>query len=271
MAIQITRRWALGGIAAMAALLAGGSIVCAAGPDAAAPLELRVLFLGNSQIYFNELPRMVEALSESAPPDRPRIKAGQYVAGGASLQSLWEAGTDEGKPQALIASQPWDVVIVQEIYTYYSKPETFEKYATLFEGLIRRHNARPVLYCTASINDLYPEGFHKLHEMQMALGKKLNVPVCAAGQSWLEYWGESPSLEQRLDLYHTDKAHPGVKGSYLNACALYAQLTGTSPVGLTHRMPKQPADAIPADQARQMQEAAWSVYQEINEQVEERP
>lgn len=251
-------------IVALVALVAIGPIVQAAEPTGPKPNELRVLFLGNSQIYFNELPRTVEALSESAAEDRPRIKASQYVSGGASLESLWEAGTAEGKPQALIASEKWDVVIVQEIYTYYSKPEIFEKYATLFDELIRKNGSRMVLFCTASINDLYPDGFYKLHDMQVALAKKLKVPVAAAGRTWLQYWGDNPSLEERLALYHSDKAHPGVKGSYIYACSLYALLTGKSPVGLTNRVPKQPADAVTADEARRFQEAAWKVHQETN-------
>lgn len=249
-------------IIAILLFLAVGSVVYAAEATKPKPPELRVLFLGNSQIYFNELPRIVEALSESAAEDRPRIKASQFVSGGASLESLWELGAAEGKPRALIASEKWDFVIVQEIYTYYSKPESFNKYATLFDELIRQHGSRTVIFCTASVNDLYPDGFHKLHEMQIALGKKLNVPVAAAGKCWLQYWGDNPSPQERLALYHADKAHPGVKGSYIYACSLYVLLTGTSPVGLTNRVPKQPADAITPDEAKRFQEAAWTVYQD---------
>ena len=271
MPLQLPRVFGPFRIAAFAALLAIGSVVQAAEPTGPKPADLRVLFLGNSQIFYNELPRSVEALSESAAEDRPRIKASQFVAGGASLESLWEAGTAEGKPQALIASEKWDFVIVQEIYTHYAKPEAFEKYATLFDELIRKSGSRMVLFCTASVNDLYPDGFNKLHDMQVALGKKLDVPVVAAGNTWLEYWGDNPSLEERLSLYHADQAHPGVKGSYIYACSLYAVLTGKSPAGLTNRVPKQPADAITPDEAKRFQEAAWKVHQEINQHAAVRP
>ena len=43
--------------------------------------------------------------------------------------------------------------------------------------------------------------------------------------------------------------------------ALYAVLTGQSPVGLTHRIPKQPEDTITAEEAKKFQEAAWRVHQ----------
>ncbi len=259
------------GLCQLIVVLALGSIVQAAEPKAPSPHEVRVLFLGNSQIFYNDLPRMLEALSQSAKNDRQRIKASQFVSGGASLESLWEAGTAEGKPRALIAGEKWDFVIVQEIYTYYSKPESFNKYATLFEEWIRQHGSRMVLFCTASVNDLYPEGFHKLHDMQAVMAKKLSVPVVAAGQTWLHYWGDAPSLAERLALYHADKAHPGVKGSYLYACSLYAQITGLSPVGLTNQVPKQPVDAITPEEAQRFQEAAWQVHQQLNAGTETQP
>lgn len=229
---------------------------------ASKPKEVRVLFLGNSQTYYQELPRIVEALADSAPKDRPRIKAEQALAGGASLQSLWNMGTDKGKPRARIEEGKWDFVILQDIY--FTKPDSFEKYATLFHELIAKHGGKTVLFCTAGIPKQYPDGFREMLDMHVAVGKKLKVPVAAAGKSWLECWGESPTEEQRLALYHADKAHPGFRGSYIYACSLYAVLTGQSPVGLTNRMPRQPAEAIAPQEAKKFQEAAWKVHQEIN-------
>lgn len=250
-------------------LIALLAIVATASPgvaDDAAPgvKPLRVLILGNSQIYYNDLPATIEALSESAPADRPRIKTGRYVAGGASLQSLWEAGEEAGKPRALIASEKWDFVVIQEHYQFYTKPDSFTKYARLFDELIRKNGSKTLLYCTASIDSLYPDGFLKLYDMELALAKELKVPIAPAGKAWLQLWGASPTPEQRLALYHADKAHPGQKGSYLNACVLYAFITGSSPVGLTNRIPKQPEETVTAAEAKQYQEAAWKVYQELN-------
>src|SRR5262245_37964434 len=76
---------------------------------ASAPKKtIRVLFVGNSQIFYNDLPRLVEVLSESAAPDRPRISAERAVAGGASLESHWNRGEGAGTPRAKIAAEKWD-------------------------------------------------------------------------------------------------------------------------------------------------------------------
>lgn len=264
MAGLTTKSTALGlsaaGVLTLIAGLAGPSP--AAQPKAPPPKPVRVLFVGNSQVYSNDLPRIVEALAESAPKDRPRVQADRAVVGGASLESHWNRGTSPGTARAKIAGEKWDYVVLQDIY--FTKAESFNKYARLFHNLVRQNGARTVLLSTASISTLYPKGFKELHAMHVALGKELNVPVAAAGKAWLTYWGESPTPERRLDLYDKDKAHPGLKGSYVYACTLYPILTGHSPVGLTNRVPKQPEDAITPSEAKRLQEAAWRVHQEVN-------
>lgn len=243
-------------------LLAGGAMpgTIAAGDKDVNPI--RVLFVGNSQIFYNDLPKILDELSASAPKDRPRIKAERLVFGGASLESHWNKGDGNDTARGKIAAEKWDYVVIQEIY--YAKPEPFDKYARLFHELIGQHGAKTVLYCTAGINQDYPEGFEHLHEMHVALGKELKVPVAAAGKAWRMYWGENPTEAERLDLYHKDAAHPGLKGSYLSACTLYALITGQSPVGLTHRLPDQPEEILSPAQAKRFQEAAWQVHQKIN-------
>jgi HEAT repeat protein len=231
--------------------------------------ELDVLFIGNSQIYFNDLPRIVEALAESAANDQPRIRAERFVAGGASLERLWNAGEGKGTARAKILEKKWDFVIVHEIFNVTS--EGFTKFAPLFHDLIQKNGAQTVLFCTASVSTMYPKGFHELHDLHIAMGKKLQAPVTAGGKAWLSYWGDMPTAEERLALYDPDKAHPGKKGSYLYACTLYAVLTGHSPVGLTNRIPKQPADAVTEKEARHFQEAAWRVHQAVNPNKKDPP
>lgn len=224
--------------------------------------DLHVLFIGNSQIFYNDLPRMLEALADSAPAERPRIRAARFVAGGASLETLWKAGDGKGTARAKIREKKWDYVILQDIYL--ARPDSFNKHAALFHALNQENGSRTLLFCTAGISSQYPKGFQDLHDMHIALKKKLKVPVAAAGKAWLSHWGETPTVQERLALYHSDKAHPGVKGSYIYACTLYAALTGQSPVGLNNRIPERSADSVTATEARRFQEAAWRVHQEIN-------
>src|SRR4051812_27885162 len=82
--------------------------------DQKEPKPIRVLFVGNSQIYFNDLPKIVETLADSAPKDRPRIRTGRAVYGGASIESHWKKGTEKDTARTRIAAEKWDYVILQD-------------------------------------------------------------------------------------------------------------------------------------------------------------
>lgn len=230
-------------------------------PDA--PKAIRVLFVGNSQIYFNDLPKIVETLAESAPKDRPRIRTARAVYGGASLESHWNKGVAKDTARTKIAEEKWDYVILQD-YSFYTSKESYAKHAGLFDELIRTNGARTVLLSTASFPHLVPKSFLELHDRHITVGKELKAPVAAAGKACLVYWGDNPTQEQILALYHADKGHPGPRGSYLYACTLYPILTGHSPLGLTHRVPGQPETIITPADAKRFQEAAWQVHQDVN-------
>ncbi|MFA7158082.1 MAG: hypothetical protein WC299_02175 [Kiritimatiellia bacterium] len=242
---------------------------------------MKVLLIGNSQTgvcnpggaWTYDLARMIQAMSESAPADCPRIKASRTTAGGKNLKLKWEAGEGDGTPRAIISTGKWDYVIIQEIYS--AGAQDFEKYADLFAGAARKAGAKPILFATASVTTnysracKYPDSFKTLNDMQLALGKKQNIPVAAAGYAWIRYLGPEPSDAQLLDMYHKDKGHPGYKGSYIYACLLYAVLTGKNPAGLARSFKDAGGGAdivIGADEAGRMQKAAWDQYLENKNQ-----
>src|SRR4051812_13716192 len=250
----------------LVAVLAGASLAAADEKDP--PKPIRVLFVGNSQFYYNHLHKIVEALAESAPKDRPRIltdakPSDRSIAGGASLESHWKRGSGKDTARGKIAGEKYDFVILQD-YSGVTSKESFTMYAKLFHDLIRKNGGKTVLFSTAHFPNRVPKGFLEVHDRHVPLAKELNVPVAAGGKAWLAYWGDNPTREQILALYDKDKGHPGPKGSYLYACILYALLTAQSPVGLTHRVPNQPEGAITPGEAKRSQEAAWRIHQETN-------
>lgn len=235
-------------------------------PIATGEALVRVLFIGNSQLMVCELPQMIKVMAESAPADLPRIEVGQVLAGGASLKTHWETGAG-----AIIAAGKWDYVVIQEIFSA-NQPD-FEKYAALFDEAIRKAGAKTVLFATASITKhysaayAYPDSFKALNDMQLAFGRRMNIPVAAAGYAWLRYLGPNASDQQLLDLYAKDKGHPGQKGSYIYACLLYAVITGRNPAGLTGEFKNiGEGITIAKDQAANMQKAAWEQYLESGRQ-----
>ena len=221
---------------------------------------MRVLFVGNSQMYTCDLPRMVEEMSASAPADAPRIEVGRAILGGRGQHGYWEAGTGPGMPQTAISTGGWQVVILQEAYDIWDEP--FDDYVARFHSLVKAGGARTLLFATASVSSLFPDGFHKLNDAQLAWGRAHGVTCAAAGYTWLEYLGPDPDRARLLDLYHQDMAHPGNKGSYLYACLLYAHLTGKSPEGLIRSFAHLGGEIVTEQEAARMQTIAWKRYQE---------
>lgn len=251
--------WAALGLAASATLARAGD--SAATAASSRPTPLKVLFLGNSQMSWFDVPRMVQMMSESAPPDSPRVQASSSLVGGASLRTHWETR------EARLEAGQWDYVVIQEIFNR-DNPE-FSTYAARFDELIRKNGAKMLLFATANVTRHYdpkfsfPDSTRHLNDIQIAFAKQHGIGVAAAGYAWIRYLGEDPSEAQVLDLYASDKGHPGLKGSYIYACLLYACITGKSPMGLTSEFPDiKGGVSIPRPEATKLQQAAWEEYLE---------
>ncbi len=67
-----------------------------------------------------------------------------------------------------------------------------------------------------------------MHKANLEMAHELKCRIAGGGMAWLRAWEKDP----KLDLHYTDRAHPNLKGYYLNACVIYAALTDRSPLGL---------------------------------------
>lgn len=225
--------------------------------------RLRTLFVGNSQIYYWDLPKLLSDISESAPAACPRIDAEGFTRGGQNLHRLWTDGDALGRNLAtVIGDGRYDVVVVAESIDLVEPdkpPAEFPMYANLIIDAARASGAVPVLYATPYPDQEGHRNFVEMAAPQLALGKARSVAVAAGGLAWLRVWQELPEI----DLHHTDNAHPGHKGSYISAMVIYAAITRATPIGLTSsppfecRPPSCPPPPITAQEASIFQLAAW--------------
>lgn len=218
-----------------------------------APKPLKVLLIGNSQCPTIVNHQLLEKLAASDKGGRP-IKVGGCVKGGASLRSHWEAGTGEGTARAMIVAGSWDFVVLQDIYNV--QEAGFQPFARQFHALVQESGSKTLLFGTASILSDYPKGFERQHDLHLAMGRELGVPIVDASRAYVRYFGENPSTERLESLFAKDRAHPGLWGSYLYACMLYGTMTGRTPVGLAA------PEAIPAETVKTLQETAWAQLQD---------
>jgi hypothetical protein len=228
---------------------------------------IRTLFIGNSQIDFWNMARLVSSLSESANANCPRIMGERYTLGGANLRDLWEQSLPDGRRlPTTIAGGNYDVIVITESidlaeFVPAPFPAQFVDYATRIIEASRAAGATPILYASPYIERADRRGFHGQADPQIELGRELGVTVATGGLAWLRVWEELPTV----DLYYRDRQHPGWKGSYISALVIYSAITGATPIGLTRMPVSQCEDGfcppISEIEADVFQRAAWEEVQ----------
>lgn len=193
-----------------------------------APVEdpdLRILFIGNSLTYVNDLPSLVRDLGRSDPSRQ--VTVGSVAYPNFSLADHW----DRGDAQRAIADGPWDFVVLQQGPS--ALPDSralLVEYAGKFAEEIRRAGAQPAIYMVwppldreADWDDVtasYVEAARAVHGALLPGGEAIRAAYRA---------------DRSITLFEGDDFHPALAGSYAVALTVYSRLTGVSPLGLTAR------------------------------------
>ncbi len=214
-----------------------------AGPSDAGPSDLRVLFVGNSYTYVNDLPAMLAQIAATAGTP-PAITTDEVVQGGATLEEHW----DNGIAQEKIEEGTWTHVVLQgqsvEPLPFFAG--TFSTYAQMFDDLIVHAGARPTLFVTwarADGDSIYAPGaetFVNADHMQDELtnayadvaGRSPEAMLACVGEAFRRARAQYPDIV----LQQADLSHPTVAGTYLAACTFYVALTG-NPVPASSMVP----------------------------------
>ena len=182
---------------------------------------LKLLFVGNSYTYANNLPHIVSLLSEGT---GTKLITAKSTAGGAFLYHHWN-GERGLKSREIIKNGNFDVVVLQDnSMSAINSPDSLLKYAALLTELVRQTGAKPYLYNTwarkkvpqfqKTINEVYGEA---------ALENHVNrVPV---GSAWELAIKTRPSIE----LFIADGSHPSVLGTFLTAYIFVGAITNEVP------------------------------------------
>ena len=209
--------------------------------------ELRVLFIGNSLTYSNDLPLIVEALAKAS---GKKMQVESVTFGGFSLDDHW----NQGDALEAIDSQKWDYVILQHgPSTLASSRAELRASAKKYNDRIRKAGARPALYM------VWPElersaFFDAVRESYSLAASDIDGVFIPAGEAWRAAWRRDPDAP----LYSGDDFHPSVEGSYAAALSIYGMLYGKDPVNLPGTLKLSNRRTINVQQklAKLLQEAA---------------
>src|ERR1051325_2043802 len=151
-------------------------------PGRAGTVPLRVLFIGNSYTYFNDLPSVIADLARDAREARP-ILAEQVTIGGATLESH-QHGEAMRRMKAGSSRGPWDVVVLQEQSTG-PLGDTVKMYSAVraLAAEIRRVGARPALYLTWA-RLASPRAQDTLSRAYRRIATEVGALVVPVGEAW---------------------------------------------------------------------------------------
>jgi hypothetical protein len=193
--------------------------------------RIRILFIGNSYTFVNNLPKVLESLASH---EARSIETVSVTEGGATLKKHWQ----DGKALAAIRKGHWNYVVLQEHSTFGSTtvinnvaqlndPADFYTYARLFDAEIKKVGAKTLFYMTWARQNA-PQNQAIIAKTYAHIAEELHDEVVPVGLAW----GYSLKANPEVALHQVDKSHPNPDGTYLAACVFYATLYHKNPVGL---------------------------------------
>lgn len=197
-------------------LLASNSLLGAEKKD-----TTRVLFVGNSYVYYNNLIQMIGLITDSMDH---KIICRKSVIGAATLGEHWN-GLRGLRSKEAIQKGRYNIVVIQDNSMWpLQHKDSLLLYGQRFAQLIQQTGAKTYLYNTwarqktpqtqDSINLAYAE--------LAALTGATRVPI---GACWAKARMEKPDV----DLFHPDGSHPSPMGSFLIALGFIKTITGKLP------------------------------------------
>lgn len=201
----------------------------------------RVLFLGNSYTFYNNLPQL---LADVATSMGDTVVFDSNTPGGSSFETHSTNNTSINK----IMAGYWDYVVLQEQSQRTSLPISFVEqnvfpYASQLDAMINLYNpcAETIFYMTwgrkngdASNCGVWPpvctyQGMDSLiYERYLTLADTNDAVLSPVGAVWKYIRTNYPGIE----LYDADESHPSPAGSFAAACSFYTVIFQKNPLDI---------------------------------------
>ncbi|VAW15852.1 hypothetical protein MNBD_BACTEROID05-1201, partial [hydrothermal vent metagenome] len=197
---------------------------------------IKVLFIGNSYIYVNDLPDMFSKVVRSS---------GREVVVKTSANPAWKL-MQHAKSQttlSMIGNEDWDYIVLQEQSTlplFASNLGKFMIPATrILQEKAQQSGAKIILFMTWGRRDgfkrpgmqNYEQMQEKLSNAYLKVANDLQIMVAPIGVAWQNLLKENLSFS----LWQGDGSHPSREGTYAAVCVLYSVIFDQSPLGIEYK------------------------------------
>lgn len=222
---------------------------------------MRVLFVGNSYTFYDDMPEQVAALAKSD-PGAPELTTERVVEGGATLKLHWD---ETGARQRIEAGGYTDLVLQEKSTGPLHDAADYHAYVRRLAAPARARGARVHLYETwarEAQSDAYrarwsggspAEMLRRVRAELTRAAADLHARIVPVGSAWARALAREPAPV----LHDEDLHHASPLGSHLAAAVFYAHLTGRDPTPCPYRAP-----GVPEDDALLLRSIAWDTVRE---------
>ncbi len=182
---------------------------------------LRVLFIGNSYVYYNNLAQMIGLITDSM---NTKLICTKSTIGSATLGQHWNELRGL-KTRQLLAKNKYDIVVIQDNSMWpIEHKDSVLLYGNLFCNAIKKTGAKTFIYNTWA-RQKTPETQSTINEVYSKLASDNKATLVPVGDSWALAKKTMPNM----NLFHTDGSHPSALGTFLIALNFIKKITGTLP------------------------------------------
>ena len=186
---------------------------------------LNVLLVGNSSIYYNNMPKMLEYIAYENGKD---IRTKLIAFGGYTLQDH----LIDGNVEKTLDSLDWDFVILNEQSTLggnyvvdgiqrVKESESFYESVKKFDSMIKNRGSKTIILSLYPRKNAPKLDGQILDYSYMKIAKELGIKLSPVSYTWKDIL----KIRSAWQLYQEDNLHPTPLGSYITANTLYSTLT----------------------------------------------
>lgn len=226
-------------------------------PSAIAEEVQRVLMIGNSYTFYNNLPQVLMALSQKT--NHP-LHVESYTVGAMSLRSFLD-DPNHAKAKQMLAKGQYDWVILQDqSMTPAYKPSETMNSVQRWAQLAKKHDTKVLLFLTwahaaQAGGKVTPQADmqEKTSTTYCRAAVENKVRVAPVGEAWARWYRQSGKT-----LHDRDGSHPNAMGSYLAACVLHGAISrkAVKNIPATLKQGRSMVLRIPANMASDLQKTA---------------
>ena len=184
---------------------------------------LKILFIGNSHTYMNDMPELVRQMIENITGKACEVFMLAY-----SARSLkWHIEEEYFSERFNILHGNYDYCVIQEQAHPMTSAEDTDKYADRIIKLCKQVNTKPIIFETWA-EKIKPDNQQEMNRRYRKIASEQNVLLAPIGEIWEQ---ALPKLDgvNGPDLYFTDGEHASSVGDYLIAMTLAKVITGKLP------------------------------------------